>query len=485
MSEIPVDAETVLQRLRALRAHDAPTHGGRVLSYVYDSGLAALDELAAAAALEARAVNGLDPTTFPSVAAMESDLVAFGRTVLHGPGATGSVTSGGTESCLLAVLAARERWREQHPDEAARGARPLLVMPTTAHAAFRKAAHLFDLEVVAEPVDPATGTLPAEHLTRHLDEATALVVASAPAYPHGAVDPVPEIAAAAADRGVPCHVDACLGGLILPWWQQAGGGPVPGWDLAVPGVSSVSADLHKYGYAPKGASLLLFADPELDLARYFATTDWPGYPVVNPTLLGSRSAMSLAAAWAVVTALGPEGFLALTLRVVSATRSVRAVVEAVPGLRVLGAPVGPVLAVAADETAQPETRVDPHLWAAATARRGFVLQGQPALQQSDGTLVPRTTHLTVTPVTADVVDELGAALRDAADEVRGARSAGESLGAPAEEAVPDPVALARAARSGGDLDLTGVLALIEQLPREVSAGLLARFLAAFTAPRPD
>lgn len=167
---LQVDAESVLGRLSAYRGSDAPTHGGRVLSYVYDSGLAGLDELAARAAREVQSVNGLDPTTFPSVALLEGDLVSFGRAILHGPDAVGSVTSGGTESCLLAVKAARDSWR-------ARGGhgRPRILLARTAHAAFVKAAAYLDLDVDVVPVDPAAGTFAAGDLTRRLDEATALV----------------------------------------------------------------------------------------------------------------------------------------------------------------------------------------------------------------------------------------------------------------------------------------------------------------------
>lgn len=472
-----VDAAAVLERLAAYRSHDAPTHGGSVLSYVYDSGLAELDDLAAAAAVAALPVNGLDPTTFPSVALMEGDLVTFGRELLHGPGAVGSVTSGGTESCLLAVKAARDRWLAG-ADRAA-GERPRLVLPSSAHAAFHKAAHYLGLDLDVVPVDPVTGVPTAADLISRLSAHTALVVVSAPSYPHGVLDPVAQVAAAAAEQGIPCHVDACIGGLVLPFWAQAGGEAPPPWDFRVAGVTSISADLHKFGYAPKGASLLLFADRELDLARYFALTDWPGYPVVNPTVLGSRSATSLAAAWAVTTALGPAGYRELASRIVAATAAVAEIIAEIDGLRVLGEPTGPLLAVVTDADAPPDRQVHPHLWAAAAARHDFVLQGQPALEQSDGTLVPRSTHLTITPVTVGVLPELASALGAAADEVRAA-----TVQLPADLTVPDPVSLAMAARDSGELDLTTVLALIETLPREGTAGLLTQFLAAFTAPAP-
>ncbi|MEO6019582.1 MAG: aminotransferase class V-fold PLP-dependent enzyme [Knoellia sp.] len=473
-----MEPDEVLGRLRAYREHDAPTHGGRVLSYVYDHGLPELDEVAAQAMRLLQPVNGLDPTTFPSVALMESDLVAFGRTMLHGPDATGSVTSGGTESCLLAVKAARDLW-------VARGGvgRPRLVFSASTHAAFHKAAHYFGLDVTVVPVDVTTGRAPTAGLVDALGPDVALVVVSAPSYPHGVIDAVAHVAGLAADRGVPCHVDACVGGWVLPFWEEAGGEPLPQWDFRVRGVSSISADIHKFGYVPKGASLLLFADSELDLARYFATTNWLGYPVVNPTMLGTRSATSLASAWAIVQTLGTQGYAALTARVVTATSAVAAAVEGIEGLRVLGDRQGPLVAVATDDGVNVGRRVDPLLWTAAVAERGFVLQGQPAMTQPDGTRIPHTAHLTITPVTEGLLGELVPALVDAAETVRGqALPSPEGL---SHTGIPDPVALADSARAGGDLDLTTVLSLIETLPREDSAALLSAFLRRFTSPREE
>ncbi|MGB5953628.1 MAG: aminotransferase class V-fold PLP-dependent enzyme [Ornithinimicrobium sp.] len=503
------DAAAILSRLAAYRAHDAATHGGRVLSYVYDSGLPELDSLAADAARMVQPVNGLDPTTFPSVAMMEGDLVAFGRRMLNGPQATGSITSGGTESCLLAVKAARDVWREHHPQAPGR---PKVVITSATHAAFRKAAHYCGLDVQVVPVSPGTGQPSVAAMIEALDHTVALVVVSAPSYPHGVIEPVEAVAAAAQERGIGCHVDACIGGWILPWWTVAGGGSVPAWDFRVPGVTSISADLHKYGYAPKGASLLLFADAAMDRARYFALTEWLGYPVVNPTVLGSRSATSLAAAWSIVQALGESGYAERATQVVQATDAVLAAVAAIDGLSVHGRPVGPLIAVCSDPDASPEQAVDPHQWAAAVAQRGFILQGQPGLVQSDGTVIARTTHLTITPATLGVLDELIAALRagaedvreafmpahtvagtgapDAADSAGGADSAGaaDSAGGAGNtqtpaNGIPDPAELANLARETGEIDLASVLTLIEVLPREQSAQLLTSFLAEFTAPR--
>ncbi|UUT34807.1 pyridoxal phosphate-dependent decarboxylase family protein [Microbacterium elymi] len=319
------DDAAILAELDDLRRADAPTHGGRVLSYVYDSGMPELDELAAQASRRMQSVNGLDPTTFTSVAALEREVVAFARDILGGDeGVVGSVTSGGTESCLLAVRTARDLWR------AAGGiGTPRIVAPVTAHAAFRKAAELFELAFDPVPVSPETGTVEPSAIIERLGPDVALVVVSAPSYPFAAMDPIAPVAAACAASGISCHVDACIGGWILPFWPDAAARP--GWDLRVPGVTSLSADLHKYGYAPKGVSVPLHRGRDRHRAQYFATTDWPGYPVVNPTLLGSKSAGALAAAWAIIRALGVEGFAQLAGRAARATAALQAAVAGIEG----------------------------------------------------------------------------------------------------------------------------------------------------------
>ncbi|GAA3176034.1 hypothetical protein GCM10010531_32120 [Blastococcus jejuensis] len=330
--------DEVLAELTALQAGDLPTHGGATMAYVYDSGLSGLEELAAAAQAAFQWTNALDPTAFPSVARLENDLVgAAARLLGGGPGTVGTLTSGGTESCLLAVLSARETWRAR-----GRAGRPRLLLPVTAHAAFRKAAHLFDLDVVDVPVDPTSCRAVPAAVAGALDEQAALVVVSAPSYPHGVLDPVGEIAAMAASAGVPCHVDACIGGWILPFLDDV---PEP-FDLSVDGVTSLSVDLHKYGYAPKGVSVLLTATPELRHAHWFTTAGWPGYPVVNPTLAGTRPAGPMAAAWAVHRWLGDDGYRELARRTRAATVALTAGASAIEGLRVVGTPVATLVALA-------------------------------------------------------------------------------------------------------------------------------------------
>ena len=518
--------DDILAELEALRAADAPTHGGHVLSYVYDSGIAELDELAARAARLVQPVNGLDPTTFTSVAVMESGVIGFARRVFHGETdagrsaaadvVVGSVTSGGTESCLLAVKTARDDWREVRLGSPRT---PRIVAPVTVHAAFHKAAHYFGLALDLVPVDPGTGAPTPDAIEARLGDDVALVVLSAPSYPFASLDPIADVAAITAPRGIALHVDACIGGFALAFWPDG----LPPWDFRVPGVTSLSADLHKYGYAPKGVSVLLTRGRDRQRHQYFATTAWPGYPVVNPTMAGSKPAGPLAAAWAITTALGEAGFTELTARAARATRELRRVIHGIDGLRVVGEPTGPLFAVAADETVPADRRVDPHHWADAARAAGWHLQQQPGLTQADGTRLPATTHLTVTPVTEDVVPALGAALVDAADAVRGVPSidgdvllAGLAVGLPGG---PDSLAAAslRLAQGGaGGLDsedaaallgafgllggtggdatgdaaagalpdrLAPVLALVEALPGPLTERLLIELLARVVEPQ--
>lgn len=493
--EAPI--EVVLERLRELRSRDAPTHGGRTLSYVYDSGLDRVDELAGAASELTRPLNGLDPLTFPTVAVMERELIGFMRRATHGPAygftpVVGSVTSGGTESCLLAVLTARELWRKKNPGALAK---PRVVAPASAHAAFQKAAKLFDLEWHPVPLR-TDGSVSAEAIIDALATDVALVVVSAPAYPTGQIDPVGPVSEAAHILGISCHVDACFGGLALPWWSGA-----PVWDFRNRGVTSLSADLHKFGYAPKGVSVLLQRGRARQRAQFFATTRWPGYPVVNPTLLGSKSASPLSAAWAITQHLGSRGFAELTAQTAVVAAAIAEAVADIRGLTVWGTPTGPALALIADESVPVRERVDPHHFADAVTRAGFRLQHQPGVRQHDGTQLPRSVHLTITPVTQHILPELIAELRRAADAVRGrppakataASFALRMLGFGTGERVPGPGlawTMLRAAglggiRSGKALsgDMAPLMALIEAVPAPVAEALLTELLARVAEPQ--
>ncbi|MCZ4097478.1 aspartate aminotransferase family protein [Streptomyces sp. So13.3] len=470
MSDQETDQE-IIDRLTALRSQDLPVRGGRTMAYVYDSGLDGLDDLAERAQAAFAGVNGLDMTAFPSVVALENDIVGRAAGLLGGDDRTaGTFTSGGTESCLLAVLTARNHARRTRGVTA-----PELVLPATAHAAFRKAAALFGLTVVTVPVDPVTFRARPEAMAAATTDRTALVVASAPSYAHGVIDPVTEIAAAAAGRGVLCHVDACIGGWYLAHLPRTLPRP-PAFDLAVPGVTSLSVDLHKYAYTPKGASVLLLRDAELRRHGWFADASWPGYPVVNATLQGTKSAGPLAAAWAVLRRIGPSAYAELSGRVHEAVQALVGGIGRIDGLRVLGSPQASLVAVASDDPG-----LDPFVVADEMRLRGWFLQPQPAFGGS-----PPNLHLTVTAAVASpgrialLLEELGGAVRRARD--LGPATVDEGLAGLAAQLDPDtlgPEEVALALQLAGISDdgalperMAPVLAVLQELPPRLTERLL-------------
>jgi glutamate/tyrosine decarboxylase-like PLP-dependent enzyme len=387
---LPKDA--LLARMREMKQADADWRGGRTFSLVYPAG-EDVDEVLREAAELYLFENALNPFRFPSLRRMEDDVVAFAADLLHaGPDAGGAMTSGGTESILMAVLTARERARAE------RGVtRPQLAVPFSAHPAFAKAAHVLGLELVQIPLGPdhradlaAAGRL--------IGDRTALVVGSAPNYPFGVVDPIPELAALAAARGIAFHTDACLGGFLLPF-LEALGEPVPPFDFRVPGVSTLSADVHKYGYCIKGASVILHRDKaHLHRHQLFLFDRWPGGTYGSFAMAGARPSAPIAAAWAVLHYLGREGYLRLAREVRDTTRKLRAGIDAIPGLRVLGEPAMSVLAFGSN---------GPDLFAVGDAMdaRGWHLDRQKG---------PDALHLMVSPMHARVADAFLADLREAA-----------------------------------------------------------------------
>lgn len=423
----------VLERLRAMQAGDVPVHGGRTLAYVYDSGLTEVDRIGREAVAAYAGSNGLDPTAFSSLLTMENDLVGFAARLLDGPPSTvGTVTSGGTESVLLAVQGARDA----HPEIG----RPRMVLPSTAHAAFHKAAHYFGVEAVPVDVSADFRADPVA-MAGAIDESTVLVAASAPSYAHGVVDPVTEIAALAAARGIRCHVDACIGGWVLPYAARLGR-VVPAWTFAVEGVTSISVDLHKYAYAPKGTSLLLHRTPELRRAQFFASAAWPGYTMLNSTMQSTKSGGPLAGAWAVVSEVGDSGYLDLTRQVLEGMDRLVAGLAAIPELSVVAKPDSTLVAFATGPTCDVFTIADRMGEAGWWVQPQLSFRGQPA-----------TVHLSLSAATAPLVEEFLSALR-------GSVAAAIASGPVAVD--PEIVAFVQAldAASLSDADFDGLLAAV-------------------------
>jgi sphinganine-1-phosphate aldolase len=465
LPEKGVPGEQILAELRELRAGDLPTHGGRVFAYVYDPALDGLDDLARAAHATSAHVNGLDPTAFPSLLAMENALVgAAVRLLGGGPAAVGSVTSGGTESLILAVKAARDA----HPDIRS----PRLVIPASAHAAFAKAAHYLRVEL---DVVPVTGLIADPRaMAAAVTPETVLVAASAPSYAHGVVDPIPEIAAIAAERGVRFHVDACFGGWILPFLRRLGV-DLPDFDLSVPGVTSISVDLHKYAYAPKGVSILLHASEELRRPQYFAYADWPGYTMVNPVISSTRSGGPIAAAYATLRSIGDTGYLDLAAKTRESVTVLAAAVEATDGVRLYAPSETSVVCLASDG-------VDLFVLADELAARGWHTQPQMAHAGH-----PPTIHLTVT---AAVHATAGSFAPDLAASVAAARARGPIELPPLPPLTPEAVtpeliaSLAEGLGLGaGDFSrMATVNTILNAAPPPLREALLTGFLSFLQRP---
>ena len=348
MPEVGLPGPEVMQQLITMKQGDQDWRGGRVFSLVYSAGNDVHELLSDALSLYS-AENGLNVLAFPSIGVMQHDIVCNTATLLgaddprSGGEVEGYLTSGGTESLLQAVKTARDVGR-------ARGiARPGVVAGESAHAAFTKAADYFDVDLVRVPVD-ADFRVNTDVLADACSDSTIMVVGSAPTYPQGVIDPVVDIAALALERGILCHVDACMGGFLLPFLRELGRLDVV-FDFTVPGVTSISADVHKYGYAAKGVSVILYRTHELARHQVFVTTDWLGGLYASTAMAGTRPAGPIAAAWAALMHIGHQGYLELTRTAHDAARTLRAGIEAIEALEVRGDPPATVLAFGAREPA--------------------------------------------------------------------------------------------------------------------------------------
>ena len=461
-------AGEVLGRLAALRERDVPWRDGRVFAGVYDPGEEVENAIKAAYA-EFLSENALYPNYFPSLLQIENDVVRMLAGLLGGEQTVGNCTSGGTESILLALKAARDWARAARPEIAA----PAVVLARTAHPAFHKAAHYLGLRVVMTDFDPRTFRADPRAIERAITPETILLVASAPSYSHGVVDPVPQIAALAAERGILCHVDACVGGLHLAMMRKAGYA-VPEFDLRVPGVTSLSVDMHKYGYAAKNTSALLYRDRELRRFALYACAETTGYVVINTSVLSSRTGGPLAGAWAALNVLGEDGYVQIVRAVQQATRRLIDGVSAIAGLRVLGEPDMCLFAFAADEVSVFE--LDDAL-----VRRGWFLQPQ---FRAPGT--PATLHLTVNRSNVAHVDALLADLAAAVAEVRASPSVGDTAALQAEVErlmqSPGPETFARIAALAGmtpgqmPSSFARINTVLDALPDPVVDMLLVEYL---------
>ena len=396
----PVDE--VIAELSEKRANDVRWEDGRAFGMVYDGG-PGVHEVAERAARLYLHENALNTKAFPSLASIQSEVVGWTAQLLNGPDTTsGFLTSGGTESILCGVKAARERGRIERGIE-----RPEMVVAESAHAAFHKGAHLFGIELHKVPVrDDWTADVDA--MAAEINDNTVLVVGSAPQYPQGVVDDIPAIAALAAEAGANCHVDGCMGGFVLPFAERLGR-DVPPWDFQVDGVTSISADIHKLGYAPKGVSVILHRTKELRRYQTFVFDGWLGGFYASPNLQGTRSGLPMAAAWAVMQHLGIDGYVELTRATLDNADRMRAGIAAIDGIRVLGDGAYHLIALAGDPDASGGP-IDVFALGDALERRGWFHDRQGP---------PDSLHSTVSNSNTGVIDDYLEALAQSVAEVRG------------------------------------------------------------------
>ncbi|HKW59936.1 MAG TPA: aspartate aminotransferase family protein [Candidatus Dormibacteraeota bacterium] len=326
------DRQSILDELRTMaEEEDRIADAGRVSGSIYHGGHDHYAFLTEAFRLFAHA-NVLQRDMYPSATKLEAEIVAMTRSMLHGDERVcGVITFGGTESLINPMLAYRDRARKEKGIT-----EPQVIIPVTAHVALEKAGHLLGIEMLRAPLGP-DWRVDVDWVRDHITKNTIALAGSAPNYAHGVVDPIEELGALALEHDIGLHVDGCLGGFILPWGERLGL-EVPRFDFRVPGVTSISADTHKYGYALKGTSVLLYRDADLRRHQYFNFPDWPGGIYFSPGLAGSRSGGLVAATWAAMVSLGEEGYLEVARAIFDTGAKIRAGVEAIPELEVIGDP---------------------------------------------------------------------------------------------------------------------------------------------------
>jgi glutamate/tyrosine decarboxylase-like PLP-dependent enzyme len=390
MREHGLPREEILADLELRQGRDPSAHGDRLFGLVYPTGRPDLEALIEEVHRRYLFGNALNPFKFVELAALEREVVEGVGALLCVPeGGGGTMTSGGTESILMSMLVNRERAR-------ARGVeRPQILAPASAHPAYAKAAHYFGMDIVRVPLDTdfradvdAAGKL--------IGPSTAVVIASAFNYPYGIMDPVEQLGALAAEHGVGCHVDACIGGFVLPFLERLGL-DVPTWDFRVEGVTEVSADIHKYGYCPKGASVILHRDPDWFAHQVFLYDNWPSGTYGSPAMAGARPAAPIATAWAVLNYLGVDGYTEIMRGLMETTAKVRAGIASIDSLEIIGDPIGPVLSFRSDT-------IDLYAVADVMSDRRWSLNRNTE---------PRSLHLMLSPAHAPAADELISDLRDA------------------------------------------------------------------------
>lgn len=466
LPEIGLSKQEILQTLQSFKQHDISWESGKVFAYVYDPGEEAREVVKEAYGLFL-SENGLDPTTYPSLLQLENQTVRIMLNLLRGGSeSVGNLTSGGTESIMLAVKTARDMMRAEHQIT-----EPELIVCQTAHPAFAKAAHYLGIKLVVVPFDHANFQVDTDALRAAVTPNTIMVVASAPCYSHGVIDPVQEVAAIAQEHHVLCHIDACVGGLHLSLMRTMDY-EVPDFDFSVPGVTSISTDLHKYGYAAKGASVVMYHDKALRKYQFFASTSTTAYVLVNATVQSSKSGGPMAGAWAILHYMGQTGYREIVKTVQDATQKLIDGINQIPQLQVLGQPAMSLMAIGSDV-------LNVFQLADVMRHRGWLIQPQFSVDGSKPNV-----HLTVSYGNARLVDEFLADLQTSVDAVSQQETLDPSpiraqLASLLENPSPETFRQisAMAGIDGGQLpeNMALINTILDALPPHAAEGLLIEF----------
>ncbi len=369
--------------LPAHKAGDARWDSGKTFGFVYHPGESHA-KISEAYQEAFRYESTLNPSAFPSLRKFEKEVVGMATELMHGDSkVAGSVTTGGTESIFLALKVARQAAVETGKNEG-----PFeVILPETAHPAFLKACHYLSLKAVVVPVDGQMMADPGA-MQDAINENTIMLACSAPCFPCGVVDPVRRLGKVAQKYHLLLHVDACMGGFMLPFMEDLGY-KVPEFDFRVPGVTSISLDAHKYGYAPKGVSIILYRNRELRRKQFFIHTEWSGGIFASTTFSGTKGGGPLAGCWAIMNHLGREGYRTMARKVMDTTRIIRDGIENMEGLHILGDPSMSVLAFSS-------THGNIYNIGDALASRGWYI---------DRLQFPEALHLTITRLNLGMADE--------------------------------------------------------------------------------
>lgn len=397
----------LIKQMEDLQNNDLNWREGRNSSLVYYIGEEKTKVISDAYTLYA-STNGLSPSSFLSLKKFESEVVSMAINMLNGDeNVVGNMTSGGTESILMALKTARDYARDKKPHIK----EPEIIIPNTVHPAFEKSAHYLCLKPVRVKVK-GDFRADVEAMKNAITENTILMVGSSPAYPQGVIDPITELGKVAKENDLLLHVDACLGGFMLPFIEKLGY-DIPPFDFRVDGVTSISADIHKYGYGPRGSSVVLYKNNELRKYQYFCFTEWPGGLYGSPTMTGSRPGGAIAAAWAIMNHLGEEGYLNLADIVMKTTKKFIDGINAIPELKVLGSPDMCVFSYTSES-------ISIFNVAEKMLKRGWGVDRQH---------YPDSLHMMVTPAHEKAVDKYLSDLKEAVEEVKANPTQSEGMAA--------------------------------------------------------